>query len=286
MVRIYRCLSSKFSTAALLVAFLISILAPVLHAEDIKPVVIVTTTAIESIVSEVGKGSLEVISLIPPNSCPGHFDLKPSDAIKLNSADLLLAHSFEKEAFLKKVAGLRQKKSALRIIVITVEGSWMVPDIHLAAADEITKILKDQFPRQAGNFELNASKYKKKIEVEAKRIRAQAYEMGFEKINAVASNMQKDLLIWFGIKVVAVYGREDEISALELQRLIEQARSCNAFVVVDNLQSAAEAGKPIGDELGIAHIVLSNFPGFYEGKVSYINTLKENAKKLFSLLEK
>jgi len=110
--------------------------------------------------------------------------------------------------------------------------------------------------------------------------------MGFEKINAVASNMQKDLLIWFGIKVVAVYGREDEISALELQRLIEQARSCNAFVVVDNLQSAAEAGKPIGDELGIAHIVLSNFPGFYEGKVSYINTLKENAKKLFSLLEK
>ncbi len=286
MVRIRRCLSSKFSTIAPLVAFLISILAPVLYAKDIKPVVIVTTTAIESIVSEVGKGSLEVISLIPPNSCPGHFDLKPSDAVKLNSADLLLAHSFEKETFLKKVSGLRQKKSALQIVVVTVEGSWMVPDIHLAAVDEITKMLKEQFPRQAGNFELNASRYKKKIEAEAKRIRAQAYEMGFEKINAAASNMQKDLLIWFGIKVVAVYGREDEISALELQRLIEQARFYNVSIVVDNLQSAAEAGKPIADELGIAHIVLSNFPGFYAGEVSYLGTLKENAQKLFSILKK
>jgi ABC-type Zn uptake system ZnuABC Zn-binding protein ZnuA len=270
----------------LLVAFLISFLTPILYAKDIKPVVIVTTTTIESIVSEVGKGSLEVISLIPPNSCPGHFDLRPSDAIRINSADLLLAHGFEKETFLKKVAGLRQKKSALRIVVITVEGSWMVPDIHLAAVDEITKILKEQFPRQAGNFELNASRYKKKIEEEAKRIRIQAYEIGFEKINAVASNMQKDLLIWFGIKVVAVYGREDEISALELQRLIEQARSYNVSIVVDNLQSAAEAGKPIADELGITHIVLSNFPGFYAGEVSYIGTLKENAQKLFSILKK
>jgi len=286
MVRIYRCLSSKFSIVVLLVAFLISFLTPVLYAKDIKPVVIVTTTAIESIVSEVGKGSLEVISLIPPNSCPGHFDLKPSDAVKINSADLLLAHSFEKETFLKKVTGLRQKKSALQIVVISVEGSWMVPDIHLAATDEITKILKEQFPQQAGNFELNASRYKKKIKEEAKRIRIQAYEIGFKKINAVASNMQKDLLIWFGIKVVAVYGREDEISALELQRLIEQARSYNVSIVVDNLQSAAEAGRPIADELGIAHIVLSNFPGFYAGKISYLDTLKENAQKLFSVAEK
>lgn len=283
---ICRYLSSKFPIAILLVAFSISFLTPVLYAKDIKPVVIVTTTAIESIVSEVGKGSLEVISLIPPNSCPGHFDLRPSDAIRLNSADLLLAHSFEKETFLKKVTGLRQKKSALQIVVISVEGSWMVPDIYLAAVDEITKILNEQFPLAAGNFELNALGYKKKIEEEAKRLRIQANRLGLEKIKAVASNMQKDLLIWLGVKVVAVYGRQDEISALELQRLIEQARSCSALIVVDNLQSAAQAGRPIADELGIAHIVLSNFPGFYAGEVSYIGTLKENAQKLFSVVEK
>ena len=110
--------------------------------------------------------------------------------------------------------------------------------------------------------------------------------MRLDQVNAVASNMQKDLLVWLGIKVMATYGRSDEISALELQRLIEQAMANDVRVVVDNLQSAGKAGKPIADELGIAHLILSNFPRVYGGKVSYLDTLRENAQQLFNILKK
>ena len=285
MVKIFRHLFNKFFSA-ILFALSIGFLTPILYAGDVKPTVIVTTTAIESIVSEVAKDELVVISLIPPDTCPGHFDLKPSDALKLNSAELLLGHSFEKETFLKKVAGLIQKESALRIVAISVEGSWMVPDTYISAVDEITKILKGQFPQQAGDFESNASRYKEQIQREAEYLKAGAQRLRLDKINVVASNMQKDLLVWFGVKVVAIYGRPDEISVLELQRLIEQARAHDVRVVVDNLQSAGKAGKPIADELGIARLTLSNFPRVYGGKVSYLDTLKENAQQLFSLAEK
>jgi len=285
MVKIFRRLLNKFFSA-ILFALLISFCTSILYAGDVKPFVIVTTTAIESIVSEVAKDNLQVITLIPPDTCPGHFDLKPSDALKLNSAKLLLGHSFEKETFLKKIAGLIQKESALRIVAVSVEGSWMVPDTYISAIDEITKILKGQFPQQAQDFESNAFRYKEQIKKESEHLKTRARRLRLDQVNAVASNMQKDLLVWLGINVVAVYGRQDEISALELQRLIEQARVNDVRVVVDNLQSAGKAGKPIADELGIAHIVLSNFPRVYGGKVSYLGTLKENAQQLFNILKK
>ncbi len=285
MVKIFRHLSSRFFS---IVAFALSLsfLVSFLYSEEIKPTVVVTTSAIESIVREVAKDELVVISLIPPDSCPGHFDLRPSDVIKFNSAALILGHSFEKETFLKKVAGLIQKESAEQIVAIDVEGSWMVPDTYISAIDEITKILKRRFSQQAGDFESNASGYREQIKKESERLKASAQRLRLDKINAVASNMQNDLLAWFGIKVVATYGRPDEISALELQRLIEQARVNDVCVVVDNLQSSGKTGKPIVDELGIAHLTLSNFPRVYAGKVSYLDTLKENAQQLFSLAEK
>jgi len=285
MVRIFRHVFNKFFSV-ILFALLIGFSTPILYAGNVKPSVIVTTTAIESIVSEVAKDNLQVISLIPPDTCPGHFDLKPSDAIKLNSAELLLGHSFEKETFLKKIDGLIQKESALRIVAISVKGSWMVPDIYINAVDEITRILEEQFPQYAQDFESNAYRYKEQIKKESERLKTHAHKLNIDQINAVASNMQKDLLIWLGIKVIATYGRSDEISALELQRLIEQAKAYNACVVIDNLQSAGKAGKPIVDELGIAHLTLSNFPRAYRGKVSYLDTLKENVQQLFSIVEK
>lgn len=285
MVRIFWHFFNKFFSAILFV-LLIGFYTPVLYAGDVKPSVIVTTTAIESIVSEVAKDNLHVISLIPPDICPGHFDLKPSDALKLNSAELLLGHSFEKETFLKKIEGLIQKGSALRIVAISVEGSWMVPDTYISAIDEITRILKGQFPLAIQDFESNAFRYKEQIKKESEHLKTHTRRLRLDQVNAVASNMQKDLLIWLGIKVIATYGRSDEISALELQRLIEQARAYNVRIVIDNLQSAGKAGKPIADELGIAHLTLSNFPRVYGGKVSYLDTLKENAQQLFSIVEK
>lgn len=284
MVKIFRYFLIRiiFITAF---ALLFSFLVPFLYSQDLKPTLVVTTSAIESIVRKVAKDKLLVISLIPPDSCPGHFDLRPSDAFKLNSAALILGHNFEKETFLKKAAGLREKKNARWIVAIDVEGSWMVPDTYISAIDEITKILKRQFPLAAQDFESNASEYKEEIKQECKRLKARARRLSLDKINALASDMQKDLLAWLGIKVVAAYGRPDEISALELQRLIEQARINDARVVIDNLQSSGKAGKPIADELGIAYLRLSNFPKIYAGKISYLDTLEENAEQLFSLRE-
>ena len=47
-------------------------------------------------------------------------------------------------------------------------------------------------------------------------------------------------------------------------------------LVVDNLQSGPNTGKQIAEDIGAAHVTLSNFPL----KGSFIETLEENVAKL------
>ena len=45
--------------------------------------VVTTTSLIEQIVKQVGKKKVDVVNIIPPSQCPGHFDVKPGDIQKL-----------------------------------------------------------------------------------------------------------------------------------------------------------------------------------------------------------
>ena len=60
-----------------------------------RPAVTATTTMIGSMLDLLSGGELEIRVLIPPGSCPGHFDLKPADAVHLSQADLVIRHDFQ-----------------------------------------------------------------------------------------------------------------------------------------------------------------------------------------------
>jgi zinc transport system substrate-binding protein len=250
-------------------------------AHERIPAVVVTTTAIESIVREIAGDDLVVRSIIPSGSCPGHFDLRPAEVVAIARAQLFITHSFEKENFLKKFAARTGHDQDTILVSVDVKGSWMVPDVYLDAIGKVTVILSERFPFAAQRFVERAGVYGKAIEAEASLIRERAEALRGQRFLVVADEMQKDFMFWLGAEVLAVYARPDELSIKELRNLIDSVRSYSIDIVVDNLQSSAGAGKPIADELGAVHIVLSNFPGIYNDKPSYILTLRENAAKVF-----
>jgi len=286
MVRYVSRRTTVFGAAVVPALLLVFLTAPGLCARHTSPVVIVTTTAIQSIVAEVGKGIVDAVSLIPPDSCPGHFDLRPGDAAYFNSAQLLLAHTFEKDTVLKSAQKLKQEKGPLRIVAVAAQGSWMVPDVYMSAIDEISSILAGQFPSSADAFSANAAAYKKRIALQASRIKDEAKKLGIDRITVVANEMQADLLKWLGVNVAASYGRQDDMGVSDLRVVIDRARASGARAVVDNLQSSPGAGKPVADELRIPHLVLSNFPGIYNGAVSYPDTLEENSRAVLKVVNR
>lgn len=61
-------------------------------------------------------------------------------------------------------------------------------------------------------------------------------------------------------EVLATFGRGEDMSARTLADILQAVKGQKVDGVVDNLQSGAKSGLPLALELGVPHVVLSNFP--------------------------
>lgn len=237
----------------------------------------VTTSMLGCIVKELGKEKVNVVTIVPAGMCPGHFDLKPKDAQALSDAKLLLCHGFE-----QFVDDIKESAGELKIITVKIEGSWMVPEIHLQAVEKVSTILAEYFPKDAAFFSQNAQRYSETVKRAASEIKEEAIQHGLSKVSVLANEMQSNLLEWFGCNVVKTYRRPEEMSAKTVMELIDAGKQSSVRLVVDNLQSGPEAGKNIANEIGAVHIALTNFPQ----NDSYIESLRQNAEKIFQAVAK
>lgn len=234
-----------------------------------KMKVVATTSLISCITKEVGKDKVAVSTVIPPASCPGHFDLKIQDVQFLNEAKIVFYHGWE--SFIPKIVKeIGGKGNSLK--KVPVEGNWMIPDKQKEAALAIAKELgKIDAPNKA-YYENNALLYNKKIDQMTAKLRKKTARLKGKAV--LASSLQADFLEWLGLKVVDQYGRGEDLTSQQIVKLVKTGRQ--AHLVIDNLQSGPEAGKAIGEELGVKDVTLSNFPGGLPDTSTYLNSLEKN----------
>lgn len=242
--------------------------------------IIATTSLIGSIVQEVGGDRVEVITIVPFGMCPGHFDIRPGDVKILQDAQVVLEHGFEGELFVEDMLGLIENEDLLKI-TLNVKGNWMVPEVYIQAIDKIVEVLCQAEPEYAEFFKSKALDYKQEVVSLGRQIQQEAKELIVSEVKVVCSRMQVEFVDWLGFEIVATYGRPEDFSPKELKEIIKQAKEANVELVIDNLQSGAKGGVPIADEIRRPHLILTNFPQDFEGKLSYPKSLKENASKLF-----
>jgi zinc transport system substrate-binding protein len=265
----------------------LGIFANYIYGQDQKNDVlkaVATTSLIASIVQEIGGDRVEVVTIVPSGMCPGHFDIRPEDVKLLEEAQIVLEHGFEGESFveemLKSIDNL-----GLRRIVLDVEGNWMVPEIYVKAIDKVVEALCRVEPDQTRLFKSKALDYKQEIINLSEQIQQEVKQSMVNKVKVVCSSMQAEFVDWLDFEIVATYGRPEEFTPRELSKIIDKAKEADVRLVIDNLQSGAKAGVPIADELKIPHVVLTNFPQDFMGKLSYPKSLKENVFILLQALK-
>ena len=87
-------------TSLLVLSLVVSLmLASCSSAGTAKLKVVTSTSLIAQIVERVGGDMVDVVNIIPPAQCPGHFDVKPGDIQKLADADLFILHGWQGEKF-------------------------------------------------------------------------------------------------------------------------------------------------------------------------------------------
>jgi zinc transport system substrate-binding protein len=237
--------------------------------------VVASTTLISTIVQAVGGERFAVTTIAPAGLCPGHFDIRPSDVTAANNARLMLNHGWETwyPALEKAII-----PPGPRRVTLATKGDWMVPDIHKQAAAEIAALLAELDTTRADTLRLAAEKYR--AEVDSAGAVARALLAGRDLPATIAAEQQSPLLRWLGFRVVATYGRAEDFTAQELTRLARVAQDSGVVLIVDNLQSGPNAGKPLAEALKTEHVTLTNFP--LHG--SYRQALLDNAAALAQTL--
>ena len=238
--------------------------------------VVASTTLISTIVTALGGDRFAVSTIAPAGLCPGQFDLKPSDVAAANNARLILNHGWEAwyPALEKAII-----PPGPRRVTLATKGNWMIPELQKQAAAEIAALLRELDTARADTYRLAVARYM--ADIDSAAVAARALLDGRELPAVIAAEQQSPFVTWLGFHVVATYGRAEDFTAQGLTRLARAALDSSVGLVVDNLQSGPDAGKPLAEALKAKHVTLTNFP--LDGP--YRQALLDNAKALAQAIQ-
>jgi len=274
--------SSIFAFAILVLGLVIVPLLGGCSSGSVSKLKVVTSTSLlASIVERVGGDRVDVANIIPPAQCPGHFDVKPGDILKLADADIFFLHGWQGEMFSQELIASANNPNLIVVVPkIDIPGSWMAPPVQLNAIDKITAILSQVDEKNSSAYQKSAAELKGKFEAKGAEIEARLAEANPSSINVMCAEMLVEFVQWTGLNVIATYGRPDSLTPQVVKGLVDKGREAKVVLIIDNLQSGQDAGKGIAEELGCHRIILSNFPGGFDNTGTWEKAIERNVELL------
>ncbi|HOL66216.1 MAG TPA: metal ABC transporter substrate-binding protein, partial [bacterium] len=218
--------------------------------------VVVTTTSLKAVVTEIAENTLSVDVLVASGLCPGHADVSIEKMALLEKSSLFLAHGFE--PYLSRLEkSVRQMEKKKRLIIL--EGNWQIPSVHRQAARLVAEVLTDYFPEKRTVFRKNLEKLDAFLSAFETRVLKQVREKGLQGVAVISNVHLTDLLGFLGLRVVGSYGTREELTPSLMAELVRKGQAAGVRMVIDNLQAGPDTGRGLAEELKAAHLVFSNF---------------------------
>jgi len=249
--------------------------------------VVTSTSLIASVVEQVGGDGVDVVNIIPPAQCPGHFDIKPGDIQRLADAELFLMHGWQGEMFAQDLIASADNPDLTVVsldIQTTESQNWMVPAVQKEATDIITDALCQVDPENGSVYRESATEYKKAIVAKEAEIEAKLAQVDPSGVNVMCADMQAGFIKWAGFNIVATYGRPDSLTPQVVRELVDMGRAENVTLIIDNLQSGKDAGASVAEELGCRRIILSNFPGGFDNTETWEKAIDRNIELILEAI--
>ncbi|MCR4662407.1 MAG: zinc ABC transporter substrate-binding protein [Endomicrobiaceae bacterium] len=238
---------------------------------DKKIKIAVTTSNLSTLINEICKDKIDVITIIPTSICPGSYDIDAKTIKEINKCNIILYNTWQ-----PWVKNLKGKLTNLGVVFreLKTEGNSMIPYINLKAAQELLELLSVWDQDNKDFYEKNFLDYSFRVNFISNEIVKNSPNKYNKKI--VCNNKIASFLEWLGFNVIATYGKASNMSSSEMLFITKKIKKEKVKYVVDNLQAGTDIGRSLSNDLKIKHIVISNFA---LGR-SYINTLKDNIEKI------
>jgi len=249
--------------------------------------VVTSISLIAQIVERVGGDLVDVVNIIPPAQCPGHFDVKPSDIQRLADADLFLLAGWQGEMFSQELIDSANNPD-LTVVKLDIpsnpQSNWMVPSVQQEVANKITAALCQVDSPNSPAYQKSAAELNSAIEAKGAEIKTRLAGENLSNINVICSGLQAAFLNWVGLNVVTFYGRPDSLTPQAVKELVDRGREAKVTLVIDNLQSGKDAGAGIAEELDSTRIILSNFPGGFDNTETWEKAIDRNIELILEAI--
>jgi zinc transport system substrate-binding protein len=239
--------------------------------------VVTSTSLIGQIVERVGGDKVSVVNIIPPAQCPGHFDVKPGDIQKLADARLFLIHNWQGEKFSGDLITSANNEN-LTTVKIEIDGNWMTPPVQREAAEKIAAALAQVDPGNSTAYQQAAAEYKAAVTAKEAAVTQQLGKLNLGSVNVLCDEQQAGFVKWAGFNIVSTYGRPETFTPQVVKDLEDKGKDGNVTLVIDNMQTGGESGKSLAEDLGVKHIILSNFPGGYANTDTWEKAIDKNVE--------
>lgn len=234
---------------------------------------VVTTSILEQAVRELGSAAegIEVVRLIPPGSCPGHFDLSPRSLPALRAATVIVRHEFQ---------GILEEKllamgvADATVVVADAGGSLLIPEHYGRLVRRVGEIVADLLPERRERIDDAVTGVDARLSTLQDQCRRRSRP--WRGAPVIAAFQQAEFTRWLGLDVEAVIGRPEDTSPRDLEALLGESPD----LVVANLQEGLEAAETVADRLAVPLVVFSNFPGAEGYGLGYDDLVKSNLDRL------
>lgn len=231
-----------------------------MELRETRPAVAATNSYLETAIADLtggGKGDVEILPLAGPGSCPGHFDLRPSQIERLAECRLLVRFDFQKSLGEKLAVRVGEE---LPVAEITISGGMCEPPSYMEACRQIADALVECGCLERARADVRLGEISARMEKLSVWCRSEIEAAGLGDYAVAASTHQESFCRWLGLRVEASFnGGETRPSRID--EAVAAAEEGKVKLLIANLPEGRRTADMLAERLGVETVVFGNFSG-------------------------
>ena len=264
--------------AGLLLAFALTGCGPTNHSTS-TPKLASATSYLESAAQEFVGGEQDFVRLAEPGTCPGHFDIRPSQAADLRRCRALVRFDFQSS--LDKFLDAKGTNAPV-VVEVKIRNGLCLPDSYLSACRQFGEAMVARGFLEQANVETTLQTATARLAALGHEATNQVAQAGLAGASVITSVHQKDFCEWLGLKVVATFRAAATASVAEIDDAITAGKLAEVKLVIANLPEGRRTADALAERLKARVAVFGNFPALDHGRVWFDDLIRTNVAVLLA----
>jgi zinc transport system substrate-binding protein len=220
-----------------------------------------------------------VLRLAEPGSCPGHFDLRPSQVLALRDSRWLFRFEFQ--------SGLDEKltplsEGGLEVLSVRVPGGMGVSTSYLSVCRQLCAALVASGGWSGDQLDLRLQAITRRVETLTIHSRNAVAAVG--KPAVLASGRQAEFCEWLGLEVAGQFTAAEVARLSAIEAALQAGRRSGVKLVIANRPEGLRVAEALAEALDARLVVFDNFPNPNCGGPAYDAMVRANVERLLEAL--